>query len=84
VRVYKNGQRLPVDVYQRLVNANFILNVQRTSLLEDFSYLALDREGAAAMRSFQDELQALQCQVERQPPALWRIEPNILEANINA
>ena len=84
VRVYKNGQRLPVDVYQRLVNANFILNVHRTSLLEDFSYLALDREGAAAMRSLQDELQALQYQVARQPPALWRIEPSILEANINA
>ncbi|WP_375773699.1 hypothetical protein NR798_23470 [Archangium gephyra] len=84
VRVYKNGQRLPVDVYQRLVNANFILNVQRTSLLEDFSYLALDKEGAAAMRAFQDELQALQCRMGRQPPALWRIEPGILEANINA
>ncbi|MCY1078357.1 lipoxygenase family protein [Archangium lansingense] len=84
VRVYRNGQRLPLDIYQRLVNANFILNVKRTSLLEDFSYLALDNEGASAMRTFQDELQALQSRMAAGSPALWQVTPNILEANINA
>ena len=29
VHVYANGARGPVDVYQRLVNANFLLNVRR-------------------------------------------------------
>jgi arachidonate 15-lipoxygenase len=38
VRVYKNGQREPLDVYQRLVNANFNLNVSRAQLLQDFRY----------------------------------------------
>ncbi|HYO71258.1 MAG TPA: lipoxygenase family protein [Archangium sp.] len=84
VRVYRDGQRLPVDVYQRLVNANFILNVKRTSLLEDFSYLSLDNESATAMRTFQQELQSLQARMKQQPDALWRIEPIDLEANINA
>lgn len=84
VRVYRNGQREPLDVYQRLVNANFILNVHRTPLLEDFSYLALDAEGAAAMRTFRDELQALQDRLNQRPRPPWRIDPHILEANINA
>ena len=48
VRVYRNGQREPLDVYQRLINANFILNVPRTPLLEDFSRLAPDPKGADA------------------------------------
>src|SRR5262249_10899689 len=32
VRVYSNGQREPLDVYQRLINANFNLNVSRARL----------------------------------------------------
>lgn len=88
VRVYRNGQRLPLDVYQRLVNSNFILNVHRTNLLEDFSYLALDSAGADAMRQFSAELQELQHAIDNRPTspaeALWRIEPKNLEVNINA
>lgn len=84
VRIYKNGQRVPLDVYQRLVNANFNLNVKRTSLMEDFSYLALDDRGADCMRQFRCELKALQEQMEQEPFACWKIYPNRLEANINA
>ena len=36
VRVYRNGQREPLDVYQRLVNANYNLNVTRRALIHDF------------------------------------------------
>ena len=45
VRMYENGQREPLDVYQRLVNANFNLNVHRAQLMQDWSYLALDAAG---------------------------------------
>ena len=84
VRVYKNGQREPLDVYQRLVNANFNLNVNRARLLQDFGYLALDANGAHAFRKFKEELQALQGRLEQEPFAHWKMYPLILEANINA
>jgi arachidonate 15-lipoxygenase len=84
VRVYKNGQREPIDVYQRLVNANFNLNVSRAQLLQDFSYLALDEKGAAAFRKFNADLQELQRRLESEQFEYWKIYPKILEANINA
>ena len=84
VRVYKNGQREPIDVYQRLVNANFNLNVSRAQLLQDFSYLALDEKGVNAFRKFKADLQQLQARLAKEPFAYWKIYPNILEANINA
>ncbi|WP_447601134.1 peroxidase family protein [Nitrospira sp. Nam80] len=83
-RVYKKGTREPLDVYQRLVNANFNLNVTRLSLMEDFSYLALDDEGAAAFREFRRDLETLQKEMEKKPWAVWKLYPRMLEANINA
>jgi hypothetical protein len=71
-------------VYQRLVNANFNLNVPRLALMEDFSYLALDDAGAAAFRQFQNDLETLQKEMEKEPWAPWKIYPKMLEANINA
>jgi len=84
VRIYRNGQREPVDVYQRLVNANFNLNVSRAQLTQDFSYLALDEQGASAFRTFLSELLALQRKLEQELFAHWKMYPGILEANINA
>jgi hypothetical protein len=84
VRVYRNGQREPLDVYQRLVNANFNLNVRRAQLLQDWSYLALDPAGAQAFREFKQALEGLQRQIAAEPAAAWKIAPGILEANINA
>ncbi len=84
VRVYRNGQREPLDVYQRLVNANFNLNIHRAPLLQDFGYLALDAAGAAAFAQFKRELDDLQRRIESEPAAAWKVSPAILEANINA
>ncbi|WP_437803517.1 lipoxygenase family protein [Sorangium sp. So ce693] len=84
VRIYRNGQREPLDVYQRLINANYNLNVHRTQLLTDFSYLALDPRGAEAFRQFRADLLALQSKLEKEPAAYWKVHPTILEANINA
>lgn len=84
VRVYQNGQRETLDVYQRLVNANFNLNVSRARLMSDFGYLALDAKGADEFRVFRYELQRLQEDMEEGTFAHWKIYPKILEANINA
>jgi len=83
-RVYKNGQREPLDIYQRLVNANYTLNVRRKQLLDDFSYLSLDDRGRQAFKTFRDELLALQTRMEAEKFEYWKIYPRILEANINA
>jgi Lipoxygenase len=84
VRVYRIGEEPPVDVYQRLVNANFNLNVKRAPLMQDFSYLALDDRAATEFRTFQDELVGLQAQLSAEPFAYWKTYPSMLEANINA
>jgi arachidonate 15-lipoxygenase len=85
VRIYEDGRAVPVDVYQRLVNANLTLNVNRTMLLNDaFPGLALDSRGASAFLEFQQDMLGLQARLDRGTPAPWRIEPRHLKANINA
>ena len=72
------------DVYQRLVNANFNLNVHRRALMHNFDDLALDDKARAAMLRFQSDLLALQAQMDSQPHGVWRIYPRDLKVNINA
>jgi arachidonate 15-lipoxygenase len=84
VRVYIDGKREPLDVYQRLVNANYNLNVRRRELMYDFSYLALDAPGKAAFIRFIEDLKALQASMEEQSWAVWKLYPKALKVNINA
>jgi arachidonate 15-lipoxygenase len=84
VRVYTNGQREPLDVYQRLVNANYNLNVRRRALMHDFSYLVPDTEGKAAFIKFGQDLKALQASMEQEPWTVWKLYPKALKVNINA
>ena len=84
VRVYRDGRREPVDVYQRLVNSTMTLNVTRASLLEDYSYLGLDARGAEAFRTFRSRLEALQRELDDDPRQLWKLYPDMLNANMNA
>jgi len=83
IRVYADGRDEPVDVYQRLVNANFGLNIRRTPMMRDFSYLALDRRGRAAFRAYFADLLDLQTRLEAEPRAAWKVYPEMLEANMN-
>jgi arachidonate 15-lipoxygenase len=85
-RVYRNGQREPLDVYQRLVNANYNLNVTRRELMFDFSYLALegDDRAASVLTRFQEDLEWLQMSMASEPWAIWRLYPRALKVNINA
>ena len=84
VRIHTNGQRIPVDVFQRLLNANFNLNVDRAKLAQDLSYFALDEKGAAVFRQFLSDLNALERDLKGREYAAWRVTPSMLEANINA
>ena len=83
-RVYNDFQREPLDIYQRLVNANYNLNVHRRALMDDFTHVALDYRAKAAMLQFQSELAALQAAMDSNPRAVWRLYPRELEVNINA
>ena len=83
-RIYPDFRPEPLDVYQRLVNANYILNVHRRALMHNFSDLALDYRAKAAMLQFQTDLAVLQLKMDSQPHAVWRICPRDLKVNINA
>ena len=82
--MYLDFQREPLDVYQRLVNANYNLNVHRRALMDDFNRVALDDRARAAMLQFQSELAALQAAMDSQPGPVWRLYPRDLKVNINA
>jgi arachidonate 15-lipoxygenase len=84
VRVYASGQPEPLDVYQRLVEANYNLNVRRRALIDDFSALALDPRGAAAMQRFCHHLESLQSTMDRSPWTAWTLYPRALKVNVNA
>lgn len=83
-RIALDGKREPLDVYQRLVNANYNLNVHRRGLVFDFSYLADDAAAKAAMQRFVEDLNALQARMSLHPWAVWKLYPQGLKASINA
>jgi hypothetical protein len=83
-RIYDDFRREPLDVYQRLVNANYILNVRRRALMYDFSYFGLDPLAKAAVFEFQKDLATLQAKMDNQPRAIWLVYPSALNVNINA
>lgn len=88
VRVYRDHRRVPEDVYQRLVNSNYILNIVRTPLLSDLTNLARKdermEEAKRVFRVFTDRLRTLEYAMDREPWAPWKLYPSHLEVNINA
>ncbi|MDH4186291.1 MAG: hypothetical protein OEV08_04780, partial [Nitrospira sp.] len=92
VQVACDGRRESLDVYQRLVNTNFMLNTPRAPLMSDLTAIALpdsvrpDRRVRAvdAFVRFREELIALQQMMEREPWMPWKLYPKNLEVNINA
>jgi hypothetical protein len=82
-RIYVDFQAEPLDVYQRLVNSNYILNVHRRALIHNFDEVALP-PARDALNRFQCALKALQTTMESTPHAVWRIYPYDLKVNINA
>ena len=92
VRVARDGSREALDVYQRLLNTNFMLNTPRAPLMADLTTLALPEpahpersaRAVAAFTVFRQELEALQQTMEREPWMPWKLYPKSLEVNINA
>ncbi|HEV3401274.1 MAG TPA: lipoxygenase family protein [Acidimicrobiales bacterium] len=82
-RIYASGQRESIDVFQRLVNYNFILNVHRTELCSDFSPMGLDLPAKKAFHDFKRDLENLQAKLDREPYAAWKVCPRILESGVN-
>ncbi len=82
-RVHENGRRVPVDVFQRVLNNNFALQIRRAPLLADYGAVALDERGAAAFALFHGECQTLQDRYDADPAGPWRMEPKNLEINMN-
>jgi Lipoxygenase len=82
-RIYESGRRESVDVFQRLVNYNFILNVRRSPMCADFSYMATDPAGKEAFGVFLADLQALQKRLDAEEPAYWKVSPKLLESGVN-
>jgi Lipoxygenase len=82
-RIYRSGRRESVDVFQRLVNYNFILNVRRSPMCSDFSVMARDPAGKQAFRTFLEDLRALQARLDKEEPAPWKVCPEILESGVN-
>ena len=83
VRVARDGRRVPVDVFQRVVNNNFALQIRRAPLLDDYGQVALDERGAALFTKFYEECLALQARYDASPAGPWRMEPKDLEINMN-
>jgi len=88
-RLYRDGRRLPWDVYQRLVNANFNLNVRRTELMNDYTYIVSNKSGQhgaakQVIRELQERLADWEDRWRSEPWHVWRVYPGMLEVNINA
>ena len=73
-----------MDVYQRLVNANYNLNVHRRALMYDFSHFALDPVGKRPCRNSSPISPSCRHKWTSKPRAVWRLYPSALNVNINA
>jgi arachidonate 15-lipoxygenase len=83
-RMYTDGRRIPVDVYQRMIDNNFALQIKRASLLTDYGSVALDDTGRELFARFAAECAELQDVYDRTPAGPWRMEPKNLEIAMNA
>jgi hypothetical protein len=82
-RIYEDFRAEPLDVYQRLVNSNYILNVHRRALIHNFDDL-VPIKARPALSRFRSELRELQAKMDSHPRAVWRLYPSQLKVNINA
>lgn len=82
-RLYRDGRRVPVDVFQRVINNNFALQLRRAPLLADYGDVALDPKGRSLFTQFYHDCTALQDRYDKSESGPWRMEPANLEINMN-
>ena len=83
-RIYEDFRAEPLDVYQRLVNANYILNVHRRALIHNFDDIALPDARPTLVAVPERAPRAEGAKMKSQPHAVWRVYPRELKVNINA
>lgn len=92
VQVARDGNRERVDVYQRLLNMNFMLSTPRAPLMGDLTTVVLfepanqerSARAVAAFVAFRQELEGLQRAMEGELWTPWKLYPKSLEVNMNA
>ena len=80
--VHADGLPMTVGEAQCLSNFQFLVCSATSDLMNDFSHLALDAEGARMMRQLQTDLAALQREMEAGPDAYWRLYPSTLKSSV--
>jgi hypothetical protein len=80
--VHDDGLPMTVGETQCVSNFQLVICSAVSDLMSDFSYLALDAEGAALMRKMQSDLTALQAEMEAGGDAYWRLYPNTLKSSV--
>jgi hypothetical protein len=88
VRIYKNGQRVPLDVYQRVLNNNFALQLDRDPLFGDYRDIVSDQKGRRLFARFNMECRKLQVKYDLMrwktaDHSIWRMEPKNLDISMN-
>jgi hypothetical protein len=87
-RIYQNGRRIPLDVYQRIINNNFALQLERAPLLANYGHVTQDQLGRNLFTRFCVECRELQVRYSlgRWHSGVadsWKMEPRQLEISMN-
>jgi len=80
--VPEGGGLPPMDVYQRALNTTVLTFLPLNLLTDDTSELALDADGAAVMKQFYADLDALQVEMDKEPFAYHKMYPKNLEVSV--
>ncbi len=80
--VHADGLPMTLGEVQCVSNFQLVVCSAVSDLMSDFSYLALDREGAELMRKMQNDLAALQAEMEADGDTYWRVYPASLKSSV--
>jgi hypothetical protein len=80
--VHEDGLPMTLGEIQCVSNFQLVICSATSNLTDDFSYLAVDAQGANLMRQFRRDLAALQQEMEAGSDAYWRVYPNTLKSSV--
>jgi hypothetical protein len=80
--VHDDGLPMTVGEAQCVSNFQFLVCSAINDLMADFSDLALDPQGAALMRRLQNDLAALQAEMEAGDDRYWLLYPATLKSSV--
>jgi hypothetical protein len=80
--VRESGQPMTLGEIQCVSNFQMVICSAVNDLMSDFSYLALDSEGATLMRRLQRDLADLQAEMEAGGDHYWRVYPATLKSSV--